>query len=159
MPISICGEVATNSTTETLGNISSITPNVTIVATPWYTTIAAATLGALIGGIITFAITYAKARAEMKWSFKQDAVTAIINELDQSAPRTPRTNQEIHRRVRHLIHVAFKSNEIRTVANGIVNQRGMELAELQRRIDNELIPLVETDLEETMNNWWKPWKW
>ena len=94
----------------------------------------------------------------MKWCFKQEAVMAIINELDQSEPRNPKKNQAIHRRVGHLIQIAFTNTEIRTTANKIIDQRN-KLVELQRIIDQELMPLVEVDLEETMNNWWKLWKW
>jgi len=60
MPVNLSGDIATNVTAGTPENISSIVPNVTI-ATPWYITLGAALLGALVGGIITFIITYAKA--------------------------------------------------------------------------------------------------
>lgn len=157
MPVNFSGEAAAEFYCMNPENISSIAPNVTTAA-PWHITLGAALLGALVGGFITFIITYAKARAEMKWGFKQNAVIAIINELDQSEARTPRTNRAIHRRVGHIIHIAFTNTEIRTTADRIIDQN-TELAELQRIIDDELMPLVETDLEETMDNWWKPWKW
>jgi len=68
----------------------------------------------------------------MKWKLKQDAVTAIINELDQSEPRIPRMNQAIHRKQKHLIRIAFKNMKIRTAADRIIDRKEMPLAELQK---------------------------
>ena len=156
MPVNLSGDIAANFTVGTPENISSIVPNVTI-ATPWYITLGAALLGALVGGIITFIITYAKGRAEMKWKLKQDTVMTIINELDQSEARAPRANQAIHRRQKHLIRIAFQNTEIVTAANKLIDSSGLTLAEFQRIFDKELMPLVEADLDETMNNWWQFW--
>lgn len=144
MPVNFSGDIAANFTAGT-------------AATPSYITLGAALLGALVGGLITFFITYAKGRTEMKWSFKRDTVMAIINELDQSEARLPRTNQTIHRRVGHLINIAFTNPEIRSTADRI--SQNMALDTFHEIFDNELMPLIETDLEETINNWWKPWKW
>ena len=54
MPVNFSGDIAANFTAGT-------------AATPSYITLGAALLGALVGGLITFFITYAKGRTEMKY--------------------------------------------------------------------------------------------
>lgn len=94
----------------------------------------------------------------MTWKLKQDAVMAIINELDQSEPRTPNKNEAIRRRTKNLITIAFKNTEIRDTANEIIYGGSMPIKDLQGIFDERLMPLVERDLDETINNWWQLWK-
>jgi hypothetical protein len=130
--------------------------------TPWYITFITALAGVIVGGFITFFITHAKTRSEIKWKLKQEAYMAIINDVDQAVTNQGKNINESkrnRRRAKHLIKLAFGQSDITTIANKILDRiGGMSVAEIQEAIDNELMPKVESDLEETIRDWWKIWK-
>lgn len=128
--------------------------------TPWYITFITALAGVIVGGFITFIITFAKTRSEMKWELKREAYKAILDGVDQAVTNQGKKIDESktnRRRAKHLIKLAFGQADIMTIVNKIINE-SMSLAELQRIVDDELMPKVEADLEETIRDWWKVWK-
>ena len=98
----------------------------------------------------------------MKWKLKQEAYMAIINDVDQAVTNQGKMINESktnRRRAKHLIKLAFGQSEITTIANTILDRTGgMSVVEIQEAIDNKLMPKVESDLEETVSDWWKIWK-
>jgi len=128
---------------------------------PWYITFITALSGVIVGGFITFIITHAKTRSEMKWKLKREAYMSILNDVDQAVTNEGRDIKKAktnRRRAKHLIRLAFGQSDITTIANKIIDGGAMSLAELQGLVDNELMPKVESDLEETIKDWWKIWK-
>lgn len=93
----------------------------------------------------------------MKWELKREAYKAILNDVDQAKAVNP-TNAELmkRRRAKHLMKLAYGQSDISTVANKLLVTG--EIAEKQRIIDNEFMPKLEADLEETIRDWWKIWK-
>lgn len=125
--------------------------------TPWYVTFITALAGVIVGGFITFIITYAKTRSEMKWELKREAYKAILNDVDQATAVNP-TNAELmkKRRAKHLMKLAYGQSDISTVANKLLVTGS--IPEKQKIIDDEFMPKLEADLEETIRDWWKVWK-
>ncbi len=165
MPVNFTGKIISNLATGYPGDISATLPgNISITiadpmaATPSYIPFLAALAGALLGGLITFTTTYAKSKAEMRWGLKQNALMVLIDGLDQSGPRLPAENKDIRRRAKNLIRIAFKDEKIKRAANKITDSNGLTLKELQSIFDDELMPLVEKDLEKTMQSWWQFWR-
>ena len=96
----------------------------------------------------------------MKWELKREAYKAILDDVDQAVTNQGKMINESktnRRRAKHLIKLAFGQSDIMTIANKIITE-SMSLAELQGIIDDELMPKVEADLEETIRDWWKIWK-
>lgn len=130
--------------------------------TPLYITFITTLADVMVGGFITLFITHAKTRSEMRWKLKQEAYVSIINDIDQAVTNEGKKINEAkinRRRAKHIIKLAFGQSDITTIANAILDRtQGMSLAELQGTVDNDLMPKVESDLEETMRDWRKIWK-
>jgi hypothetical protein len=135
--------------------------------TPWYITFITALSGVLVGGFITFVLTHAKTRSEMSWELKREAYNAILKDVDQAVTNQGNKINEAktnRRRARHLIRLAFgQADDITTTANTILDKLegkdgGLNIQELNKIIDDELMPKVEADLKETIEDWWKFWK-
>jgi hypothetical protein len=135
--------------------------------TPWYITFITALSGVLVGGFITFVLTHAKTRSEMSWELKREAYNAILKDVDQAVTNQGNMINEAktnRRRARHLIRLAFgQADDITTTANTILDKLegkdgGLNIQELNKIVDDELMPKVEADLKETIKDWWKFWK-
>jgi hypothetical protein len=125
--------------------------------TPWYLTFITALAGVIVGGFITFFITQAKTRSEMKWELKREAYKAILDDIDQAKAVNPTNSQLMKtRRAKHLMKLAYGQSDISTVANKILASGS--IPEKQKIIDDEFMPKLEADLEETIKDWWKIWK-
>lgn len=114
-------------------------------------------IGVILGGIITTYLEYAKTKAMMKWETKYNAYNAIL-ELDKGRPGTALDkNQEI--RFAKRLKALSRNEEIRKIADIMIENKFDNLADKQRFIDEKFIPAIEKDLEDTMNPFkWKIWE-
>ena len=126
------------------------------LGTPWLITFITALVGVVVGGFITFYITYAKTRSDMRWELKREAYKAILRELNQAEAENPTQNVVRRRSAKHLMKLAYGQSEISTIADKILET---ELGpEREKMIDEEFIPKLEADLERTIKDWWKIWQ-
>lgn len=125
--------------------------------TPWQITFIIALAGVLVGGLITFIITYARARTEMKWELKREAYKAIIEDVDQAITNEGKAIKEAkikRRRATHLIRLAYgQQSNITSIVNQILEllnnpPEKNALVQVNEKVDNELMPQVEADLEK-----------
>jgi len=97
----------------------------------------------------------------MKWELKREAYKAILDDIDQAVTnngsRMINESKTNRRRAKHLIKLAFGQSDITTIANRIITE-SLTIAELQKIVDDELMPKVEADLDKTIRDWWKIWK-
>lgn len=93
----------------------------------------------------------------MKWETKYNAYNAIL-ELDKGRPGTALDkNQEI--RFAKRLKALSRNEEIRKIADIMIENKFDNLADKQRFIDEKFIPAIEKDLEDTMNPFkWKIWE-
>lgn len=103
----------------------------------------------------------------MSWELKREAYNAILKDVDQAVTNQGNKINEAktnRRRARHLIRLAFgQSDDITTTANTILDKLegkggGLNIEELNKIVDDDLMPKVEADLKETIKDWWKIWK-
>lgn len=85
----------------------------------------------------------------MKWETKYNAYNAIL-EFDKGRPiNTSEKNQEI--RFAKRLKSLSENEEIKRIADIMIEGKFESLAEKQSFIDEKFIPAIEKDLEDTMN--------
>lgn len=112
-------------------------------------TVLASVAGAIIGALVTYYLNYAKTKAMMKWKPKYDVYNAIL-ELDKGRPGDCNEKDQEIRLAKRLKFLSEK-DEFKELADKIIENRFDNLAAKQTFIDEEFIPAIEKDLDDTMN--------
>ncbi len=105
-------------------------------------------IGAMLGGLITAYLEYAKTKAMMKWETKYTAYNAIL-EFDKGHPLNSSDGKKQIRFAKRLKALS-ESKEIRQIANTMIENKFEDLADKEKFIDEIFIPAIEKDLEDTM---------
>jgi hypothetical protein len=106
-------------------------------------------IGVILGGLITTYIGYLKTKAMMRWETKFNTYNAILG-LEKGEPST---TMEGKRRIRlaELLKSLSKNEEIKKIADTLIEDKFENLDARERFIDNSLIPAMDKDLEDTMS--------
>lgn len=106
-------------------------------------------IGVIIGGIITTYLGYLKTKAMMKWETKSNTYNAIL-ELEKGAPLDS-TERKKQIRLAELLKALSINEEIKKIADTLIEGKFENLEARERFIDNSLIPAMDKDLEDTMS--------
>jgi len=106
-------------------------------------------LGAIIGALVAFYLNYLKTKAMMRWEMKYNIYNAILK-FDTGEPIRGNVDKAQYIRFIKRLKYLSKSKEIKEIADIMVEDNFMNLDDKQKFIDEEFIPAMEKDLEDTM---------
>ena len=132
-----------NNTTAMILSISPSSPYFILVSS-----LISGLIGVIIGSLITAYLGHIKTKAMMKWETKFNTYNAIL-ELENGQPSDTRI---LKKRIRlaKLLKALSSNEEIKKIADTLIEEKFENLDARERFIDNSLIPAMDKDLEDTI---------